>query len=47
VSGSLILVAPARAADSVALPDPSGPTLFALGVAGLLIGRHLAGKRRD
>jgi hypothetical protein len=41
------LAGPARAADSVALPDPSGVTLFTLGVAGLLIGRRIAGKRDD
>jgi hypothetical protein len=31
----------------MALPVPSGLTLFALGVAGLLIGRHIADKPRD
>jgi hypothetical protein len=31
----------------VVLPDPSGVTLFMLGVAGLIVGRHFAGKRRD
>jgi hypothetical protein len=43
-----LLASPAQAAvPSMALPDPSGLTLFALGVAGLLIGRHIAGKPRD
>jgi hypothetical protein len=40
-------VGPAHASATIALPDPSGITLFTLGVAGLLIGRHIAGKRRD
>lgn len=44
---SLLLAGPAHAADSIQLPDPSGITLFSLGIAGLLIGRHFAGKRRD
>lgn len=44
---SLLLAGPAYAAGSVQLPDPSGVTLFSLGIAGLLIGRHFAGKRRD
>ncbi|MEJ5978568.1 PEP-CTERM sorting domain-containing protein [Novosphingobium sp. PS1R-30] len=44
---SLLLAGPAHAAGSIQLPDPSGITLFSLGIAGLLIGRHFAGKRRD
>ncbi len=43
----LIQAAPAHAAGSVALPDPSGVTLFTFGVVGLLIGRRFAGKRKD
>lgn len=43
----LIQAAPAHAAGSFALPDPSGVTLFTLGVAGLLIGRKFAGTRKD
>jgi len=43
----LVQAAPAHAAGSFALPDPSGVTLFTLGVAGLLIGRRFAGKRKD
>lgn len=43
----LVLSAPAHAANSVALPDPSGLTLFTLGVTGLIIGRRIASKRRD
>lgn len=38
---------PAFAASSFVLPDPSDFTLFALGVAGLLIGRHVARKRPE
>ena len=44
---SLALAGPAHAAGAVQLPDPSGITLFSLGVAGLLIGRHFAARRRD
>jgi hypothetical protein len=44
---SLLLPGPAHAAASNALPDPSGLTLFALGVAGVAVGRYLAGKRKD
>lgn len=40
-------VAPAHAAASFTLPDPSGVTLFALGIAGVLIGRRIAGRRKD
>lgn len=44
---SLLLCGPAYAAGGFVLPDPSGATLFTLGVAGLLIGRIIARKRRD
>ncbi|MBW8755336.1 MAG: PEP-CTERM sorting domain-containing protein [Sphingomonadales bacterium] len=44
---SLSLAVPAHAAGVVALPDPSGVTLFTLGIAGLLVGRRFAGKRDD
>lgn len=43
----LLQAAPAHAASAFVLPDPSGVTLFTLGVAGLLIGRKFAGKRED
>ena len=43
----LAQAAPAHAAGSFALPDPSGVTLFTLGLAGLVIGRKFAGKRKD
>jgi hypothetical protein len=45
IATSLLLAAPAYAADSIALPDPSGVTLLALGIAGLLVGRRIASKR--
>jgi len=44
---SALLVAPAHAAGSVTLPDPSGFTLFSLGVAGLILGRRVISGRRD
>ena len=44
---SLALAAPAHAAASFALPDPSGITLFTLGVTGLILGRQIARKRKD
>ena len=43
----LVQAAPAYAASTFALPDPSGVTLFTLGVTGLLIGRRFAGKGKD
>ena len=33
---------PALAADHVAIPEPSDFALFALGLLGLVVGRHLA-----
>ncbi len=39
------LASPAHAAGSVALPDPSGLTLFSLGLAGLILGRRAASRR--
>ena len=36
---------PAMAAGGIAIPEPSDPWLFALGVVGLLVGRHAARKR--
>jgi hypothetical protein len=43
----LIQATPAHAAGAFMLPDPSGITLFTLGVAGLLVGRKFAAKRKD
>jgi hypothetical protein len=42
---SLLFAVPAHAEGVIALPDPSGVTLLALGITGLLVGRHIAGKR--
>ncbi|MEA3264210.1 MAG: hypothetical protein U9R07_12090 [Pseudomonadota bacterium] len=36
--------APALASNGISIPDPSGLTLLALGVAGLIIGRQ-SGRR--
>lgn len=39
---------PAMAESVVKLPDPSGVTLFGMGIAGVLLGRRLVrGKRKD
>ena len=44
----VILVAPAAASDSMAqVPEGSSVTLFALGLAGLLIGRRFAMRKGD
>lgn len=36
---------PALANPAVTLPDPSGITLFSLGVAGVIAGRRIASRR--
>ena len=36
---------PAAAAGGIAIPEPSDPWLFALGVVGLLVGRRAARKK--
>jgi hypothetical protein len=41
----LAVAVPARAADSVALPEGPSFMLFGLGVAGVIIGRRLAIRR--
>lgn len=38
--------APAFAAGGVAIPEPTDLSLFALGVVGLLVGRHAAKRRK-
>jgi hypothetical protein len=46
----LVLLASATAAHAqagTALPDPSGLTLFALGVAGVIVGRNIAARKKD
>ncbi|MXO69357.1 PEP-CTERM sorting domain-containing protein [Altererythrobacter marinus] len=42
----LFLTAPAAAAEAVALPEPSGLSLFGLGLAGLAMGRWLGMRAR-
>lgn len=43
----LLTSAPAMAADSAQVPEGSQLTLFALGVAGVLLGRRLSARRSD
>ena len=43
--GVALSVSPAMAADWIAIPEPGDPWLFALGVVGLLVGRHAARKK--
>ena len=40
-----LCASPAAAADWIAIPEPSDPWLFALGVVGLLVGRRAARKK--
>lgn len=45
---ALLAAAPASAQGPAAIPEPSNWALFALGVAGVLIGRFgFRGRRRD
>lgn len=43
----LFLAAPASAGGATPLPEPSNLALFGLGVAGLVIGRRMAAKRKS
>ena len=43
--GAALIASPATAADWIAIPEPGDPWLFALGVVGLLVGRHAARKK--
>ena len=43
--GAALIASPAAAADWIAIPEPSDPWLFALGVVGLLVGRRAARKK--
>lgn len=43
---SFLAAAPAMAAGGIAIPEPSDLSLFALGVVGLLVGRHAARRRK-
>jgi len=36
---------PALAGDGIAIPEPSDPWLFGLGVVGLLVGRHASRRK--
>lgn len=40
-----LAASPAVAAGGIEIPEPSDPWLFALGVVGLLVGRHAARKK--
>lgn len=42
----LLLAAPATAAEGTPLPEPSNLALFGLGLAGLVIGRRMAARRK-
>ena len=44
-AGLALCASPAAAADWIAIPEPSDPWLFALGVVGLLVGRRAARKK--
>ncbi len=44
-SGMALIASPAMAADRIAIPEPGDPWLFALGVVGLLVGRHAARRK--
>ena len=43
---SMLVAAPAMAAGGISIPEPSDLSLFALGVVGLLVGRHAAKRRK-
>lgn len=40
-----LAASPAAAAGGIEIPEPGDPWLFALGVVGLLVGRHAARKK--
>ncbi len=42
----LIVAAPAAAADGIQIPEPSNMALMALGLVGLVVGRHAARSKR-
>ena len=43
---SILAAVPAMAAGGISIPEPSDLSLFALGVVGLLVGRHAAKRRK-
>ncbi len=44
---ALLVAAPAHASGGTPLPEPSSLFLLSMGVAGVIIGRHLSSKRRQ
>ena len=45
VLAAALTASPAAAAGGIDIPEPSDPWLFALGVIGLLVGRHAARRK--
>lgn len=43
----VMFAAPAQAADSAQVPEASSVTLFALGLAGVMLGRRLSRRKAD
>ena len=43
--GAAAFAAPLHAGTGIDIPEPSDPWLFALGVVGLLVGRHAAKRK--
>ena len=43
----VMFVAPAQAADSAQVPEGSSVTLFAIGLAGVILGRRLSRRKSD
>lgn len=46
-SAMVIFAAPVAAADSAQVPEASSVTLFALGLAGVMLGRRLSRRKSD
>lgn len=46
-SSLVIFAAPVAAADSAQVPEGSSVTLFALGLAGVMLGRRLSRRKSD
>ena len=42
-----IAASPAQAQSSAAVPEPNNLVLLGLGVVGLLVGRHVARRKKD
>lgn len=47
LSSLVIFAAPVAAADSAQVPEGSSVTLFALGLAGVMLGRRLSRRKSD